>query len=351
MNATAKLRVIQWNTGKVGKHCVRAVLDDPRLELVGAYAYSADKAGQDVGVLSGRPPCGITATSDIDALIALHADTVFYTPFMADLGHVIRLLEAGMDVISTNLFLNVGGIRGEVQAQLEAACARGQASLYITGINPGWMNSMVASMTAICRRVDCITVTESADSSTYESVETWDTLGFGLPEANEKVLQAAYDWMILFRDSVFRMAEALDYQLEDTAFSVEYATASERIDLGWYVMEKDTNCAIRATWAGKIGGKTVIENKIVWYLTKKLNQDWNLDPDQYHIVIKGEPNIETRFRFTPPENWNNHDWDVMTALPAVSGIFNVRDARPGILGLKDVGLICAPVGIWLQNQK
>ena len=30
-----KLRVIQWTTGKVGKMSLRAILDDPRLELVG----------------------------------------------------------------------------------------------------------------------------------------------------------------------------------------------------------------------------------------------------------------------------------------------------------------------------
>jgi hypothetical protein len=35
-----KLRVIQWTTGKVGKLSMRGILDDPRLELVGVYAYS-----------------------------------------------------------------------------------------------------------------------------------------------------------------------------------------------------------------------------------------------------------------------------------------------------------------------
>ena len=48
---TKKLRVIQWTTGKVGKLSLRGILDDPRLELVGVYAYSADKAGSDAGAL------------------------------------------------------------------------------------------------------------------------------------------------------------------------------------------------------------------------------------------------------------------------------------------------------------
>ena len=54
-----RLRVVQWNTGKVGKHTLRAVLDDPRLELVGVFAHSPDKSGRDAGPLCGRPDCGV----------------------------------------------------------------------------------------------------------------------------------------------------------------------------------------------------------------------------------------------------------------------------------------------------
>lgn len=43
------LRVIQWATGNVGQHAVGAVHRHPDLELAGAYVYSAEKAGRDVG--------------------------------------------------------------------------------------------------------------------------------------------------------------------------------------------------------------------------------------------------------------------------------------------------------------
>ena len=85
---------------------------------------------------------------------------MFYTPFNADLSHAIRLLENGMDVISTNLFLNVGGVQGEVKEQLEAAGKRGNSSIYITGINPGWINAITAALTAVCRDVESISLVE-----------------------------------------------------------------------------------------------------------------------------------------------------------------------------------------------
>jgi hypothetical protein len=254
------LRVIQWTTGKVGKLCVRAVLDDPRLKLVGVYAHSPGKAGTDAGALCGRPAVGIRATGDIEALLALDADSVLYTPFEANLEHVIRLLESGLDVVSTNLFLNVGGIQGEVKARLLEACKRGASSLYITGINPGWINSVVTALTAVCRKVEHVGLVESADCSVYESVETWSFLGMGEPGGTTpELLQRARNWLILFRDAVQRIADALEYTLSDIEFSCEYATAAQRIDLGWFCMEKGTNAALRGGWSGRVSGVSVID--------------------------------------------------------------------------------------------
>jgi hypothetical protein len=45
------IRVVQWTTGNVGQRAAMAVLANPNLEIVGCYAWSADKAGRDVGDL------------------------------------------------------------------------------------------------------------------------------------------------------------------------------------------------------------------------------------------------------------------------------------------------------------
>ncbi|PEQ14538.1 hypothetical protein B2G71_02885 [Novosphingobium sp. PC22D] len=347
-----KLRVIQWTTGKVGKLTMRGVLDDPRLELVGVYAWSEDKAGTDAGALCGRPETGVLATNDVDALLARGADTVLYTPFEANLDQAIRLLESGLDVVSTNLFLNLGGIVGEVRDKLEAACAKGGSSLYITGISPGWINSVATSLTAICRDVEFLGITESADCSVYESVETWGFLGMGEPggEKEAELMERARAWLILFRDVVVRIGAALELDYDDIEFFCEYATAAEDIDLGWFKMPKGTNAALNGGWNGIVGGKTVVQMKVIWYLTKNLAEGWDIDDDQYHLQVKGDPNIDTKMRFTPPPHWTNHDWDTMTAMPAVNALFQIKAAPPGILGLRDVGLPHAPVGVWLRDR-
>ncbi|HET7665033.1 MAG TPA: dihydrodipicolinate reductase, partial [Mycobacterium sp.] len=64
-------RVVQWTTGNIGKSSVRALAANPNYELVGCYAWSQDKAGTDVGELCGIESLGVSATNDVDALLAL----------------------------------------------------------------------------------------------------------------------------------------------------------------------------------------------------------------------------------------------------------------------------------------
>ena len=68
-----KLRVVQWTTGKTGGAAVRGMVGHPALDLVGCYAYSPEKVGEDVGVLAGIEPIGINATDDVDASTCVEA--------------------------------------------------------------------------------------------------------------------------------------------------------------------------------------------------------------------------------------------------------------------------------------
>ena len=164
-----------------------------------------------------------------------------------------------------------------------------------------------------------VSLVESANCATYESVETWSFLGIGEPGGmTPELMERARAWLILFRDAVERIGGALELTFDDIEFFCEYATAAEKVDLGWLCMEQGTNAALRGGWNGKVGGQIVVNLTVVWYLTKKLTEGWSIDEDQYHLVVKGEPDIDTRIRITAPPHWGNHDWDVLTALPAVN---------------------------------
>jgi len=71
-------RVIQWATGGVGRAAIEGIIKHPGLQLVGCWVHSPDKAGLDVGELCGIGPVGVTATNDVEELLAMEADVVLW---------------------------------------------------------------------------------------------------------------------------------------------------------------------------------------------------------------------------------------------------------------------------------
>src|SRR4029077_18754491 len=100
-------RVIQWATGTVGIHAVPAIAAHPDLELAGLWVHSDAKAGVGAGVLCNVDPLGVTATQDVDELLAVGADCICYIA-NSDLrpGRVLedicRMLASGHNVVNTS---------------------------------------------------------------------------------------------------------------------------------------------------------------------------------------------------------------------------------------------------------
>ena len=116
------IKVIQWATGGVGRAAVAGIVAHPDLELVGCWVHSPDKVGVDVGELCGIGPLGVAATDDVDALLALGADCVVYSPIMADPAVVARILASGANVVTPLNWFFPGG---RDESAIEAACAAG----------------------------------------------------------------------------------------------------------------------------------------------------------------------------------------------------------------------------------
>ena len=93
--------VAQWATGKVGARCMRGIIGHPNMDLVGLYVHSEAKAGRDAGELCGMEATGVKATRNIDDIIAASPDCVMYMQEGFDADDVCRLLEAGINVVTT----------------------------------------------------------------------------------------------------------------------------------------------------------------------------------------------------------------------------------------------------------
>src|SRR5690349_24452364 len=83
-SASTPKRVVVWGTGFVGRMIIPEIVRHPAFELVGVGVNDERKVGRDAGELCGIDPIGITATDELDALVALEPDAlVHYGPTAA----------------------------------------------------------------------------------------------------------------------------------------------------------------------------------------------------------------------------------------------------------------------------
>ena len=336
--APMPLRIVQWTTGLVGRSAVKAVLEHPELELVGCYSWSPDKVGKDVGELCGLGKIGVTATDDFDAILALRPDCVLYMPLQWVVDDMVRLLEAGVNVVSTANFITGKSYGEKDMLRLDEAARRGGASLYGTGINPGLANVLGLVATAVCRRVDRVSVLESVDATAYASAQTWLDIGFASPPDSPGLYEKARQRMLVFLDAVEMMASALEVALDDVRFAVEFGTATRDLDLGYMKIGRGTICGLKGVWSGRVNGKSIIELGLCWRLGDAMMPDWPTE-EGYVIEVDGVPNVRARYAIQYPANVT--DFGIATANPAVNAIRAVVAAAPGLVTADQLPLISA----------
>ena len=186
-----RYRVIQWATGSMGKTCLRAVIDHPDLELAGLYVYSDRKVGRDAGEIARRAPTGVIATNRIEEILALDADVVIHAPriqfpYRRHNADMCRLLASGKNLITINGHGFPAYHGAAYAAEFERACAQGNASLFSTGLNPGFVvEKIAAAATGICLSLDAVEVREVFDVSGAPDPDyVFNVCGFGSDPAN-----------------------------------------------------------------------------------------------------------------------------------------------------------------------
>lgn len=339
--------IVQWTTGNVGQRSVRAIVANPDLRLVGCYAWSADKVGRDVADLCGLDePTGVIATDDIDALIALRPDCVSYNPIWPDVGHLVRILEAGINVASTSAFIT-GHWMGDDRQRLVDACAAGNSSIFGSGMNPGFANLLALVSAGICERIDSVAVLESVDSTGYGSAETERSVGYGQPPDSPNLPAMIATGSAVFGDAVRMMADALKLHLDDVVCESEVAVTTERLVDGDLVIEAGHVAGISAHWLGKVGDRTVIDLGVRWRKGRTLEPDWKVEHG-YVVDVQGLPCVRTKLQIFPPRDFQARSMAefmqlgmIITSLPAINAIPAICAASPGIHTYADLPLITA----------
>jgi hypothetical protein len=339
-------RVIQWATGGVGRAAIEHVLDRPDLDLIGCWVHSSAKDGKDVGELVGRAPVGISATTDVDALLALDADCVVYSPVLADPKVVARILRAGKNVVTP-----VGWwypAKDQV-TDLEAACADGGTTLHGTGIHPGGITERFPlTVSALSSRITRVRAEEFSDIRTYAAPEVVrDVMLFGKTpdEARTSIMTTVLGQG--FKQSVRMVADELGITLDpDLRTTHEVAVATEPLDTPIGVIEPGQVAAQRFRWEGLVDGEPVVIAAVNWFMGQEhLDPAWSFGPEgeRFEVEITGDPPVLLTFHELHPktieEGLERNRGIVATANHCVNAIPYVCEAGPGIKTYLDLPII------------
>ncbi|HKP57722.1 MAG TPA: hypothetical protein VJV78_13415 [Polyangiales bacterium] len=340
-------RVVQWATGNIGMRSLRAVLEHPKLNLVGLYVHSEAKLGRDAGELCGLEPVGVKATRCIDEILALEADCILYMQQGCNFDDVCRLLASGANVVTTRgEFLHPRSLDPALRERVEDACRRGNSSIHSTGSSPGFITEAVPLLlTSLQRRLDALRIHEYADVSSRNSPELlFQMMGFGqpsLPQANQARAQYLGH---AFGPSLQLVGDVLGVPLDAIEAEGDVATARRDVRIAAGVIERGTVAAQRTTISGMRGGKALMSFSANWYCSTDVDADWDLRETGWRVEVDGDTPLDVAVRFpVSAERWAAVSPN-LTAHRPINAIPYVCAAAPGIRTTAELPQIIADLG-------
>ena len=345
-------RVAQVATGNAGRLTLRQLIADDRFELVAVSTTDPAKVGTDAGELAGlEVTTGVTAVGSLDELIAAAPECVVYcamgdTRPVEATNDVRRLLEAGIDVVGSapgSLQFPWGTLPEKVIEKVRAAAEAGGATVYITGVDPGFASDLVPlALASTCQRIEQIRCYELADYATYDGAEVmFDLMGFGKPLGETPLLFLPGVLGFAWGTAIRMMAAGLGIEVDEVVEHWEAEPAPESYDIAAGRIEEGTIAALKFSISGMVAGHPAIVVEHVTRTRDDLRPDWarpSAGGGSYRVEITGEPSYVVDI--VPSSEYGDHNHAAIVAACGriVNAIPDVRAAAPGIATTLDLPL-------------
>ena len=346
---TKTYRVVAWSTGNVGRHAIAGIDARPDLELVGLWVSNPEKVGKDAGELAGLGrTLGVTATNDVDALLALKPDVVVHTA-MADhrlfeaMADMQRILRAGVNVVSSGpVFLQYpyGVVDDSMFEPVQAAAIEGGVSIFVNGVDPGFANdALPLVLSGVSERIEEVRVAEVLNYATYnQPMVIFDIMGFGRPIDDIPMILQPGVMTMAWGSVVRQLAAGLDVELDSVEEWYERLPATETFEVDSGTIEKGTAAALHFELRGMRNGKAVIVLEHVTRLHDDLAPEWPQPAGHgcYRVTITGEPNYTLDLQLLGTDGDHNTAGLKATAMRLVNAIPAVVEGAPGLLTALDL---------------
>lgn len=336
-----KLRVIVCYTGGVGRQIIRLLKGHPGMELAGVLVHDQKKEGVDAGLLSGIEAMGITATCNLEKLLAVPADCALWHGKSWSPDIVERFLRRGINVYS-----GIGGwyLQGEPElAALEDACQAGNTTLVAGGNIPGLISDVLPLfVSGYAGRVTSIRAWQRGYNAHYPSaVQLSQGCGFGIP-VQQQTSGAMVDdlWLWGMRQSARMVADGLGLVLDDVKITnKEYALAPEDMVLqasGLHI-PAGTPAGVRWTFTAFSDGRPFLEIVNEQVASLALGPGWRQRADEpnWRVEIEGAPRICCELSAQAGEDGTDHA-AALNAARAVNFAPGVVAAAPGCRSILDL---------------
>ncbi|CKG92538.1 dihydrodipicolinate reductase [Mycolicibacterium smegmatis] len=337
----------------MGSTAIRSAVAFPGLELAAVITSSQDKVGRDAAMFAGlAEPTGVTATDDVDSALGA-CDAVAYMasgdirPEEA-IADIERCLRSGKHVVTPALY-SLYDPRSAPEHWVERltdAATAGNATLLVSGVDPGWANDALAVTAAgLCTRIRSIRCQEIFDYSTYDQPYAVRVLcGFGTPMGPDDpvpmMLLPTIPTMV-WGGNVRMIGRGLGLQIDDITEKVErlpLAQACENV-LGRF--ETGTQGAFRVQVIGWADG---VERVVIDHITRidpACAPDWP-QPDQgagdHRVLIDGDPQLSIVVRADVPGGTRADGGNTTATNRLLGAIAWLAEQKPGIYDGLDVPL-------------
>ncbi len=336
-------RVVQWATGAVGAAQLRAVIDDPDVDLVGCFVYSAAKAGIDAGTLVDRAPTGVLATTNHDEILALDADVVLHAaskgfPVNTNTDDIVALLESGKNVITTTSYNHLPTFGDDAAARIDRACRAAGTRFLAAGEHPGFMFERLAtSLTGLCQRVDRITVQEFVDcSGLTEPKMLIELMGMGKQPEEISISSPMFRAVsVQYEQALAAAADTLHLDVDEIRHEIRTAVVDHDVPVACGTLPAGSVVGQILSWSAHHAGRPTLVAEEYWTCTPIPEWDLAID-DQFlvRVIVEGAPNLTVDLRIDRapiPEFGNVSGGHLAVAMSAVRAIPYVLAAPPGIV--------------------
>jgi 4-hydroxy-tetrahydrodipicolinate reductase len=326
----AAIRVLTFGLGPIGAAIARQLAARKEFAIVGAVDIDPAKVGEDLGrVIGGSKRLGVIVRGSLRrALRDGRPDVVVHctsSSLRAIRPQFAELLAARLPIVSTTEELSYPWRSNRRLARdLDTLARKARVAVLGTGVNPGFaMDALPIMLTAVCERVDRITVNRVQDAR-IRRLPFQRKIGSGLTRA-EFASQVAAGTVrhVGLTESIAMIGDAMGWRLDRITDDIKPKVARTAVASEFLKVEAGRVCGIIQDGVGYRRGEPLVRLHMEAYLGA---------PETYdQVIVDGSPRLSARF------DGGIHG-DIATASIAVNSIPRVIDAAPGLHTMPDLPL-------------